>query len=143
MGYFKKYASMFNQNIDYWDTSKVTNMNSMFDGQSLSFNQKSFLDGAFQILHPNHKDLVKYSPLSNPRCLHKPNWGTCPTAATAPSGAGTTSNPYLISKYGELRWISKTQTDGVLFTNKLQILMLVIQEIWTWKRLHSNWDIFQ
>ena len=80
---------------------------------------KIFLDGAFQILHPNHKDFSQNSPLSNP---NKPNWGTCPTAATAPSGAGTTSNPYLISKYGELRWITEdTNRWGLVYKQTANI----------------------
>ena len=106
----------FNQNIDYWDTSKVTNMNSMFE-QASSFNQNlsgwcvSNITSEPQIFSQN-------SPLSNP----KPNWGTCPTAATAPSGAGTTSNPYLISKYGELRWITEdTNRWGLVYKQTANI----------------------
>ena len=36
-----------------------------------------------------------------------PKWGTCPTGISTPQGAGTVSNPYLISTLGELRWISQ------------------------------------
>ena len=36
-----------------------------------------------------------------------PQWGTCPTGISTPTGAGTNSNPYLIRTLGELRWISQ------------------------------------
>ena len=86
----------FNQNIGYWDTSKVT-MNSMRTG--LILQPKSFRWCVSNITSQPQR-FSQNSPLSTP---NKPVWGTCPTAATAPSGAGTTSNPYLINKYGELR----------------------------------------
>ena len=51
-----------------------------------------------------------------------PVWGTCPTATTTPSGAGTTSNPYLISKYGELRWITEdTNRWGLVYKQTANI----------------------
>ena len=85
-------ASSFNQNLSGWCVSNITS-----EPQRFSQN----------------------SPLSTP---NKPVWGTCPTAATAPSGAGTTSNPYLISKYGELRWITEdTNRWGLVYKQTADI----------------------
>ena len=142
-GLFLK-ASSFNQNIGNWNTSNVTLMTGMFRDAD-SFNQDignwdvSRVIGMNYMFYYNngfYQDLsnwcvarisntpvsfAQYGILNNNASFH-PRWGTCPTAASTPTGAGTVSNPYQISKIGELRWISQdTNRWGLVYKQTANI----------------------
>ena len=116
------HAESFNQNIEFWDTSNVGDMRYLFS-RAYAFNQN--LSGwCVPNIISQPSDFRADAPfmLGTANFYKLPVWGTCPTATTTPSGAGTTSNPYLISKYGELRWITEdTNRWGLVYKQTANI----------------------
>ena len=79
MGSMFRLASIFNKDLSNWCVTGISSTPSNFATSSALASNTNFY----------------------------PKWGTCPTGITTPTGAGTNSNPYLISTLGELRWISQ------------------------------------
>ena len=97
-------ARGFKQPIGNWDVSSVTNMGSMFR-LALLFNQ-NLSNWCVTGISSTPSNFATSSALASNTNFF-PRWGTCPTGISTPTGAGTNSNPYLISTLGELRWISQ------------------------------------
>lgn len=69
-------ASSFNQPLDNWYVSNVTNMNQMFENTS-SFDQD--LSGWCVISEYNGSESHLFSSGSAISDAHMPEWGTCPS----------------------------------------------------------------
>ena len=118
--------------IGNWDTSNIYRgslnggqlygMHGVFN-QAVSFNQDISSWCVSNIPTKPHQWTGNQTNLAWRQDASKsPQWGTCPTGISTPTGAGTVSNPYLISTLGELRWISQdTNRWGLVYKQTANI----------------------